>query len=486
MSAPLPAIDSSHNLPEQPVPMSTKEGHVADIQTLLNAFDGESSLKRLFWEILSFDRIRDPLSLSLLPSSSIDLVAHLEVFAATEAITVVYAELKTLADGSRIQQMCWSLKGHINNCIVLMHDLSSWTVVIPDDSRKPQVRILPLPGLPQQRHETAKALAALSAADPISGEMLPSLAVSENLDMFFPGAMPNLDDFFSGFERITRHRDPQVRELTLFIKEAGKYPLLTFSQECGEDIPASGKVAPDGTDLDYQQWRLVVHNLRLVLWVARKCGGNMEFADRVQEGAIGLLIAARKYDPSRETRFSTYAFFWVRQRIWRAMQDSYNLIRWPVWIAPKLISACLKGEQEGLPPGEKPVVYVPWNLSFASMEGPDLLDFVAREETCAAVRKVLAKLKGMHRKVIARRFGIGFDHEHTLQEVGDEFRLTRERIRQIEAEALAKLRGALGTELLVHYNSSHWRVQKAPEFENVGNVKKMRGFTRKAKNVAAA
>jgi RNA polymerase sigma factor (sigma-70 family) len=413
------------------------------IESLLEDFDGETSLKRLFWELLSYDRVRDPLPLSYLPPSARDLIDNLEVFAAADAFTVILAVMKDLPSGILLEQISWALKRHIINCLVLLHDSSAWILVYPDELAKPRVRIQFLPGPKHLRSETARSLAALDSINSTSGDPLQTLKLAENLDTFFPGIMPHLDDLFDDFDRIKRHPDPEVQNLFQFIKDVGKYPLLTPAQEQTQDI-TKGDAPPDGTGLSYYQWRLVVHNLRMVIWMARRIPRvGMDLSDLVQDGAIGLMTAARRFEPTLGNRFSTYAFYWIRQALFRGLYNSCNLIRWPVWISPKLITASLEGKKDGLKPGEIPVAYVPWNLSLASLQPVDPIELVSIQEKKTAVQIAIGRLKPIEKDVIARRFGIGHDHEHTLEEIGREHGLTRERIRQIEAKALTKLHKSL-------------------------------------------
>src|SRR6185437_9097499 len=106
----------------------------------------------------------------------------------------------------------------------------------------------------------------------------------------------------------------------------------------------------------------------------------------VQEGTIGLMIAARRYDPNRGNRFTTYAFYWVRQSMQRGLHNQCNLIRWPVWVAAKLISAHLDGTEEGLSAGEKPVLYMRWRLANLAFHAPGCLERTIRGEICSGVR----------------------------------------------------------------------------------------------------
>jgi RNA polymerase primary sigma factor len=426
---------------------------------LLEHFDGELTFKHLFWELLSYDRVREPLPLSFLPAAIVDRTASLEVFADSEAFTVVHVVMHEVPEGFRLEQMCWSLRRHVPNCAVLLNSGATWMLVYPDETTKPRIRILPLPGEAHKRADTARALVAMDAADAETGEMLPRFDVAENVDTFFPGAMPHIDDLLDDFERIKRHPNPEVRDLLLLIREAGKYPLLTPAQERGEDI-LSNHARQDGEGFNDYQRRLIVHNLRLVLWMARRCPRvGMELADLVQEGNIGLMKAAKKFDPALGNRFATYAFYWIRQSILRGLHNGCNLIRWPVWIAPKLISACIEGNEDGLEPGEKPVVFVPWQLSYYSLGTNSLDDSLVLEEIEVAVADVLQRLKPLQEKVIKLRFGIGVDREYTLEEIGQKYRLTRERIRQIEADGLKQLYKS-GRSLAAYYEASEWRIRK--------------------------
>jgi RNA polymerase sigma factor (sigma-70 family) len=430
-----------------------------EIEVLLEQFDGEPTFKRLFWGLLSYDRVREPLPLSFIPARIAERTISLEVFADSEALTIVHVLMHEAPDGFRLEQMCWSLKRHIPNCAILLNSEASWMLVYPDESTKPRIRLLPLPGDAQKRTETAHALVAMDAADYATGDALPRFDVAEQVDRFFPGAMPHLDDLFDDFERIKQHPNPEVRDLFLFIREAGKYPLLTPAQERGEDIP-SNDTAEDGEGFNYHQRRLVVHNLRLVLWMARhRPRVGMDLGDLVQEGNIGLMIAAKRFDPALGNRFTTYAFYWIRQSMLRGLHNGCNLIRWPVWIAPKLITACIDGNEEGLEAGEKPVVFVPWRLSLVSLRAVNLDDSLVVQEIEAAVRRVLLRLKPIQASVIRLRFGIGVDHEHTLEEIGQKYSLTRERIRQIEADGLKKL-DKVGRDLTAFHEASQWRISK--------------------------
>ena len=254
-----------------------------------------------------------------------------------------------------------------------------------------------------------------------------------------------------------------------YLKEIGRVPLLTAEQEA--DLARAAQAG------DEQARRALSEaNLRLVVSVAKRyVGRGLPFLDLIQEGNLGLMKAAEKFEPERGFKFSTYATWWIRQAITRAIADQARTIRIPVHMVETInkvirVSRQLLQELGHDPSPEEiseemnmPVDKVREILKIAqepvSLETPigeeedsHLGDFIpdeaASEPSEAAsftllkeqLVDVLSTLTPREEKVLKLRFGIEDGRTRTLEEVGKEFNVTRERIRQIEAKALRKLR----------------------------------------------
>ena len=266
----------------------------------------------------------------------------------------------------------------------------------------------------------------------------------------------------------------------MYLREIGQYDLLSREEEIklAEDAANGSQEAKDA---------LVNHNLRLVVSVAKRyMGRGMSLLDLIQEGNMGLIKAVDKYDVSRGFKFSTYATYWIKQAISRAVMDQARNIRIPVHII-ELMSNIKKVEREfqqanGREPKEVEVAealgievkkvkeaysWMKDTTSLDIMVGDDedttigsfiedesvVPAFAAIEESDrnAAIQNILDTLGDREKMVIVRRFGIGLDRAETLDEIGKELGLSRERIRQIEAAALRKLRNPRRANLLKEF-----------------------------------
>ena len=254
-----------------------------------------------------------------------------------------------------------------------------------------------------------------------------------------------------------------------YLKEIGRVPLLTAEQEA--DLARAAQAG------DEQARRALSEaNLRLVVSVAKRyVGRGLPFLDLIQEGNLGLMKAAEKFEPERGFKFSTYATWWIRQAITRAIADQGRTIRIPVHLGES-INRVKKAAGELLrkngrePTAEEIAVQLEMEpdrirelLQLAqdpiSLETPvgeeedaHLEDFIQDEEAGVPVdeagrqllrRELLNVLKSLtprEERVITLRFGLEDGRARTLEELGKEFNVTRERVRQIEAKALRKLR----------------------------------------------
>ena len=272
--------------------------------------------------------------------------------------------------------------------------------------------------------------------------------------------------------------DDSVR---LYLREIGKIPLLNAEEELAlaQRVVAGDQLAKD---------QMAEANMRLVVSIAKRyVGRGLDLLDLIQEGNTGLLRAVEKFDPDKGFKFSTYATWWIRQAITRAIADQARTIRIPVHMVETInkllrtqrrltqdlnreptneeIAEAMEIEVEKV----EHIMKIKQDISSldASIRDDEeesvLSDFIEDEDTVTPeesangqllkeqVKDMLGALTEREQKILRLRFGLEDGRNHTLEEVGQEFAVTRERIRQIEAKALAKLRKHKDAKKLLDY-----------------------------------
>ncbi|MFL5705511.1 MAG: RNA polymerase sigma factor RpoD/SigA [Ktedonobacteraceae bacterium] len=272
----------------------------------------------------------------------------------------------------------------------------------------------------------------------------------------------------------------QSDSLRLYLREISRIPLLTATRES-----LLAERAEQG-DRDARN-HLIEANLRLVVSIAKKyVGQGLSLEDLIGEGNIGLIRAVTKFDYKKGFRFSTYATWWIKQAITRAILEGTRTVRLPVYIMEEVMRVKRMTRQLYQELGREPNPEIIgqrlnmtadrvselliWAEKVFSLDAPlseeeentlgDIIEDVRergpmeitdqqllREE----IRKVLGQLTQRERQVIELRFGLVDDHDHTLEEVGKKLKVTRERVRQIEERAIRKLRHPQASRILKEY-----------------------------------
>lgn len=292
-------------------------------------------------------------------------------------------------------------------------------------------------------------------------------------------------------ERRKRHRDAEEEAeeehqapedhtldrtpMKIYLKQIEHIPLLTPEQE----IDLAQKIQSQGKQSQPARLQMIRSNLRLVISIAKRYSNmGLSFSDLVEEGNIGLMRAVEKFNPDRGYRFSTYASWWIKQAIMRALSNQGKTIRIPVYMYD--IIAKWRRVRDGLMqklnrmPTRKEIAKLmqvpvqkvkeieniagrPSSLNApVSLDGTaELMDLIQDDSSHAPdiqigeslknerIQKLLEFLDERERKILTLRFGIGEQEPHTLEQVAQHFDITRERVRQIEAAALKKIRSHL-------------------------------------------
>ncbi|WP_283134970.1 RNA polymerase sigma factor RpoD [Rhizohabitans arisaemae] len=299
-------------------------------------------------------------------------------------------------------------------------------------------------------------------------------------------------------------RAPTSDLVRIYLREIGRVPLLTAEEEVelakaieaglfAEEKLGASLVRLARFDLEQLVWdgtrakqRLIEANLRLVVSIAKRyVGRGMLFLDLIQEGNLGLIRAVEKFDYTKGYKFSTYATWWIRQAITRAIADQARTIRIPVHMVETINKLVRVQRQLHQDLGREPapdeiaaemdlpadrvveiqrIAQEPVSLqSPIGEEDSDLGDFIEDADAVVPIEaaafimlqdqldEILATLSDREQRIIQLRFGLTDGHPRTLEEVGREFGVTRERIRQIESKTLAKLRHPTRAQMLRDY-----------------------------------
>lgn len=299
----------------------------------------------------------------------------------------------------------------------------------------------------------------------------------------------SLDDFEPDVDDLVNEEDEDITDedllvggytdditddsVRMYLREIGKIPLLSNEEEM--------KLAKRIMEGDHRaKDKMAEANMRLVVSIAKRYSGRgLDLLDLIQEGNTGLLRAVDKFDPEKGFKFSTYATWWIRQAITRAIADQARTIRIPVHMVetinklmrtqrrltqelnreptPEELAKEMDMEVEKVEYIQKikqDITSLDAGIGRDNDEGEEstLGDFIEDEDTASPeesatvqllkeqVREILSTLSDRERKILEMRFGLNGTKSHTLEEVGIEFAVTRERIRQIEAKALMKLK----------------------------------------------
>jgi RNA polymerase primary sigma factor len=275
-------------------------------------------------------------------------------------------------------------------------------------------------------------------------------------------------------KRKGRGRKPSNSEDSVgqFLREMARYPLLTSEQE----VEIARIIASGGPEAEPAKRRLVRANLRLVVSIAKKyLNRGVPFLDLIQEGSIGLMRAAEKFDYERGFKFSTYAYWWIRQGITRAIASQSRTVRLPVHMVEKLnqVKRVLRemtqelgrrptkpelGEKLELTPEKLDEILeagrrtLSLHVKVGKEEDTELLEliesndeltpdsYIDREMLSQQIGEALDQLNPRERDILMLRFGMLDGHDYTLSEIGELYSLSRERVRQIQAKAMRKLR----------------------------------------------
>jgi RNA polymerase sigma factor (sigma-70 family) len=410
------------------------------------------SLKRLFWELLGYDR-RDESVLISNASAFRSSVAEARLLASHESFHIYHVTLSDeLLTRPFIHQVCRSIRSKHRYVAVLFSDLSQsrWLLAyVTEDPtiRRPRARLatISLGHSEENLRRQANRLARLKTYD------------SEDEPVGQLELIAAYDEVFTAIQPRTKRDERNLEDLAQLLQSIGRYPLLTAGQEraifvelgqisdtldIGEGNRRSIVRVPDPDFADrYEELReqLVLHNQRLCFLYAKKYSRTQEdLFDLFQEAVIGLLRAIEMFDVGRNLKFSTYAVHWIKQRIRSYASDHRSVVRLPRHARnlpeherPRLSIEPLEGADDGQPR----------DFEDESSHAPSFK--MEQNDRVHLIGEILHGLRARDRAIVSERFGLNGSRPKTLEEIGRELKLTKERIRQIEGRALGRIRDHL-------------------------------------------
>jgi RNA polymerase primary sigma factor len=230
-------------------------------------------------------------------------------------------------------------------------------------------------------------------------------------------------------------RDDEAPTLSAYLREIARLPRLDGDEERALAV----RIQRDRDEAALT--RLVECNLRFVVSYAKRYRGfGVSFLDLIHEGNLGLIEAARRFDPERNVKFITYAVWWIREAMMHVLSDQTRAFSFP----PKMFAA-LHNAPDDVSLNEPVGIKAQGGdgrerLDLLPLEQLPIEDEMIRQADLDELLSALSDLDGKEREVVRLRFGLDDDQEHTLQEIGDRLHLSRERVRQIETRAKEKLR----------------------------------------------
>jgi len=446
------------------------------------------ALKKIFWEILGFERRNDPLSLNLLAPRTELSLDSIQVFGQLAEFRVIIVRLRPEFRWlwMNIRPILDDVFSKLEESIVLITDIGErrWLLVARGTGAKLYSGIPLFKGERSEIEVLTEIAVAIGKRIYKSTIEVDQAVVQAFDDEHYIRILKQWQAHLRHLSRLSKEPEPSLLSIDQWWIHARKYSLLTPKQEKSLFTqltslwPKPRKIFPN-TDLPEARHiaeLCVLHNLRLVAWIAYKyawkLSQSIDLIDLFQEGTLGLMIAVSRFEPKRKLKFSTFATYWIRQKVTRYIQDNFYLIRLPVHIHESL--SRYRNLQEDLSKGETslrilcrrhrispdqlnlfenlPIKRVNFHTDSSTRRQKnnrypieniasscDLSGRIDEIFQSECIKLGLRTLTDRQRAIIEMRFGLNGFQEMTLEEVGKSFGVTRERIRQIEVKALGKL-----------------------------------------------